>query len=272
MPIASPSLVPYNQVAFTSTNGTAYKGNLDAMAAIASNPAGSFYVYPNSPAAMNVLVDTAFNYISAGSGISLNGGAGPQTVTITAPGSQLRYTTVFFDLTNGACGVVNGAIAPGPGPVLPNNIYQIPLACVLVATGATSITAANIRDVRQILTPRPLFAAQTNGGTIQCSGATSLHVDWTLTIAGQVLTLAGLQYGVTVSIFVTNVGGGTATCAFTASSPDGTNYASINCAASGQGGIGGFSSLKNGVGTLSLPTSTSRVFTGISSPSGLFFT
>ncbi len=41
----------------TDPNVTIWKGKQDANSAIASQVAGSLYVYPNSPAGMSVLVD-----------------------------------------------------------------------------------------------------------------------------------------------------------------------------------------------------------------------
>jgi hypothetical protein len=91
MPIGNPSLQNFQASAFNvDTNVGIWKAKQDANSAIASNIAGATYVYQNSPAAMSVLVDPAFNLplIGAIGPYLLGSGTAPVTVSLVAPGSN----------------------------------------------------------------------------------------------------------------------------------------------------------------------------------------
>lgn len=147
MPQGAQSLVPLNSTDFTAVDGTTYKGNIDAFTAVASQISGPFYVYPSSPASMVVKIDAAYTYFNIGIPATINSTT-QASLTLAAPGSNSRYGTVFWDFTTNAPGVAYSTSAVSPVPILPESLNQIPLAIVLIASTATSLTAANIEDIR----------------------------------------------------------------------------------------------------------------------------
>lgn len=227
MPVATQSLVPYNQTIFTAVDGTTYKTQIDADTAIASNVVGMLYVYPNSPAGMSVLVDDAYNIqqVSSTNPILLNGGSSPNVVSVSAPGSNSYYATIFWNFSTSVPGVVFGASGVSPVPVLPDNWIQIPLALVLISSVTTSITAANIQDVRQWAVFKPATVSLGSVGTnqtVNCQYATSVKIVLSIS-ASLSLIMTNLRVGTHVSISVTNPTGGTLTFKILASAPSATS-------------------------------------------------
>jgi hypothetical protein len=124
--------------------GNVYKGIIDANSAILS-PFGEFYVYPNSPFGMSVLVDDAFNFISPISGLVQQATASPAVVTLVAPtGTNPYLACIYWNSNNNSY----GAPAATPALQLPDYVSQIPLAAVEISPGQTTVTAANMIDLR----------------------------------------------------------------------------------------------------------------------------
>lgn len=229
MPLGNQSLVPYAPTIFTAVNGTQYKGQIDADTGVFGNVAGSFYVYPNSPAGLSVKVDASFNnqLIGGTSGFLANSAAAQVTVAVTAPPSNSWYACIYWDLSTNTAGVVNGTAAVSPNPIKPISIYQIELAQVLIATGQTSIIASNIFDVRTWIPPQLLVKAYGSIGanqTLNCNGAGRIYVNATIT-AALGITLTNLRAGAEVGFFVNSTGAfGFVIGAFTTI---GTSYATV---------------------------------------------
>lgn len=229
MPIGNQSLVPYTPTVFTAVNGTQYKGQIDADTAISGNVSGSFFVYPNSPAGLSVLVDTSFNnpILAGASGFVANGAGAQITVAVTAPPNNSWYACVFWDLSTNTAGVINGVAAASPNPIKPLNLNQIELAQVLIATGQTSIIASNIFDVRTWLPAPPLIKALGTVGvsqTVNCNGASKILIN--LAISASVgVTLTNLRAGSDVDIFVSATG--TFTFSLAAFSTNAATYTTI---------------------------------------------
>jgi hypothetical protein len=230
MPQGAQSLIPYNQTIFTAVNGTQYKGGIDADTSIAANIAGAFYVYPNSPAAMNVLVDPGYTYWQVGTGAVLNEAGSPVTVAIPAPGSGTYIATVYWDLITNTAGAVFSAI--GGNPIMPEQINQIPMAFVTVTSVTTSITAAIIQDCRSLAfcsaaLQKAIGVVATNQ-TLNCSGARSVSASLSITTAVAIsLTLTNLQVGVPVNIRFDNAQATSENFKVIASTPAGVAYSVI---------------------------------------------
>jgi hypothetical protein len=231
----APTLYP-SQVA------SAYKSGQDVNGAILSNSGGSLYVYPNNPNALSVLVDPAFNIpqmpwvtspgpTQTGLPFTFNGAASPVTVSLTAPGSNSYYATIYWNpnsVTGGppnpptGVGVVYGTASATPVPILPDDASFVTLAIVLIASTTTAITNAMIYDVRLWFPRGPVRSyipsASTNQA-VNCMGATNVVVDITIT-AAITLTLNNLQVGIPVYIIATNSAGSSQTIAFAGTTPD----------------------------------------------------
>jgi hypothetical protein len=220
----APTLYP-SQVA------AAYKFGQDLNGAILSNPFGSLYVYPNNPNAMSVLVDPAFNipqlpyFTPPGPGttevFTLNGAASPVTVSLTAPGSNSYYATIYWNPNSttttpfppSGVGVVYGSASATPVPILPADASFIPLAIVLISSSTVAITSAMIYDVRLWFRRGPVrsyIPAASTAQTVNCQGATNVVVDITITTS-LTLTLTPLQLGIPVYIIATNSAGSAST-------------------------------------------------------------
>lgn len=227
--IGPQSLQQWLSSVFTSQVGTTYKANLDAGMAIASEPIGQLYVYPNNPTALSVLVDPAFNLIQVGQSgpLLLNGAASPITVSLTVPGANSYYATICWNPTSNTASVIYGATAVSPTPVLPDNPQLIPLSLVLLTVGQSQVIATNMADIRSLITrPVPTLSSLGSVSTAQsvaCYNASEVSADLTIT-AGVTLTLANLQYGVSVFVSMA-VGSGTQTFKMAATTPGGVNYA-----------------------------------------------
>jgi hypothetical protein len=256
MPIGSTSQA-FTPTIYTSMVAATYKANIDADTAILSNPGGGLYVYPNNPAALSVLVDPAFN-IPAGGGTSpffLNGTGSAITVSLTAPGSNSYYATIYWDYSTNSVGVVYGATGVSPTPVLPDLAYRVPLAVVLLTAGQATVVASNISDVRTWLPEGPVLSytsTTSTGLSINCNGASLVQVSFNFTAAITV-SLFSLRMGVPVNINAGNSSGGALVLRIAAGTPAGTTYSTF-------GKIAGAST-----GLINLTT------TGISIPSGVTY-
>jgi hypothetical protein len=189
---------------------SAYKADIDANSSIAANVAGSLYVTPNNPAALNVLVDKAFNLQQTGAAgaFLLNGAASPVTVTLVAPGSNSYYATIYWNSLTNAPGVIYGASGVTPTSVLPDDAAFVPL----------------IFDVRDWMPPVPvrLSGSFSTNQTLNCNGASNVQVYITAT-ASLTINLTNLQLGIPVSLFLTS-GAAAPVLNMTASTPSGVAY------------------------------------------------
>jgi hypothetical protein len=264
MPSGTQQTQPYTTTNYNSMVAATYKQNIDANTAIASNPAGAMYVYPNNPAALSVVVDPAFNIPQSGTTpFLLNGAASPVTVTLTAPGSNSYYGCVYWDLSTSTAGVVYGATGVSPTPILPDQAWRVPLALVLIANGASTISAANIFDVRAtILQPYipgcvDLGTVSTSPAAVNCFGADSVVIHVVCTAATTItLTLNNFQVGARFTI-VMGTTTATVTYKIVANTPGGTA-----CAVTG---ITQINTTVNMVTTGTVPTAGQSVFFGGSS-------
>lgn len=209
MPIASQSLSNYTAIPFTATDGTTYKASLDAINSISSNTSGSLFVYPNTPVGLSVLVDDGFNMPQTGqtSPVMLNGASSPNVVTVVAPGSNSYYGCVYWDRLTSSAGIIYGAAAASPVPILPLAIWQVPLAFVLLTTGQTTVVASNIFDVRTWQTgvlPKAFGTVGTNQ-VLNCNNASTVFINLTIS-ASIVLSLTNLRAGSNVGVLITSSG------------------------------------------------------------------
>ena len=245
-----------------------YKADLDGNSSIIGGPAGAMYVYPNSPAALSVLVDTAFNIPQQGiaAPFLFNGAASPVTVTVVAPGSNSYYGCIYWDLSTQSAGVIYGPTSVTPVPTLPDLAWRTPLAFVLLTTGQATVQASNILDARSLKAFSPLSSVNNSIAattlTVNCQNCTSVMVYVSFTGAGMTLTLSNLQVGIPVSMIAINSNAGTQTFKCSATAPSGTAYA-ISAKTAGGTLVG------MGVTGISLVTGTATVFSGnsISGPS-----
>ena len=208
-----------------------YKADIDANSSIAGNSSGSFYVYPNNPAGMSVLVDPAFNVPQIGvtSPFLLNGAASAITVALTAPGSVSYYGTIYWDLTTSTAGVIYGTTSVSPTPVLPDTLSRIPLALVLLTTGQVTVVASNIYDVRSWIPQNPLSLAPgsiSGNTTVNCDGA--MAVVYNVSCSGVnpiTVTFSNLRIGASLRFSLTNTSGTTAVgLKLAATTPSGIAY------------------------------------------------
>lgn len=251
---------------------SAYKASLDADSSIAANTVGSFYVYPNNPAGMSVLVDPAFNNPQVGSGatpIVFNGAAGASTVSLTAPGSNSYYACIYWDLYTSSAGVIYGATASSPTPIYPDQYWRIPLAFVLLTTGQSTVVASNIYDARTwIQANKPLVLASGSlsaNTSISCSGAAALSQTFSFGTAAITVTYSNLTIGVPVNINVQNFGAVTLTLKFAATTPSGGTY-TVN---GKQAGTSATTYTNLGTTGWSFLAGAIWSFTGVTQPAGI---
>jgi hypothetical protein len=235
MPVGGPSSQPFEPSDYTSDNASVWKAKQDANSSIVS-PFGALYVYANSPAAMNVKVDVAAILAQAGFAavpFLLNSGAPAVTVSLSAPGSNSYIATIYWDKQAQAPGVVYGASGVSPTPILPEKIWQVPLALVTIASTDTSVQPTAIQDCRQWqsgvtdLLSKQYAAGATANQTLDCTGATEVDVDflgWTSGSGTVTLTLNNLRIGVRVHIYISNASGSTITFKVAATTPGGVAY------------------------------------------------
>jgi hypothetical protein len=233
MPAVNQSLVPYNPLGRPNYgDGTSYTNSIDAALAVAGQTGGSLAVVPNSPAAMNVLVDTGYNIQAEGAGVQLQAGNSPTLVSLVAPGSNSYYATIYYNKLTNACGVIYGTPGASPTPVCTDQVSQIPLALVLIASTATSITATNIKDIRLIWTYGVSKVITLSGNlSIDCQWATYVDIAATITAASGV-TLTNLRQGAHVSFYWLNSTGGIIATSLAATTPSGASIACIGNTAS----------------------------------------
>jgi hypothetical protein len=235
MPVGGPSSQPFQSSDFTADNASTWKAKQDANSAIIS-PFGALYVYANSPAAMNVKVDVAAVLAQAGfagAPFLLNAGATPVTVSLAAPGSNKYYGTIYWDVQAQGPGVVYGTASASPSPVLPDMIWQVPIAIVLIQSTDTTIQPTAITDVRYWFDGTPLTlnvsyaAAAAANKTIECNGASEInifHAGWTSGSGTITYTLNNLRVGANVNVSVYNNSGSTITFKIAATTPGGVAY------------------------------------------------
>ena len=184
---------------------------------------------------MSVLVDPAFNLPQAGfaAPFLLNAAASPVAVSLTAPGSNKYYATIYWDVQTQAPGVVYGASGTSPTPILPDKIWQVPLALVLIQSTDTTIQPTAIQDVRYWFDGLPLTLSVTYASaaaankTIECNGATEVNIfvaSWTSGSGTITFTLNNLRVGVNVNISIYNNSGNTITFKVVGTTPGGVSY------------------------------------------------
>jgi hypothetical protein len=230
MPAVNQSLVPYNPLGRPNYgDGTSYTNSIDAALAVAGQIGGALAVVPNSPAAMSVLVDAGYNLPQIGgtTPLFLNAGSSPVSVSLAAPGSNSYYATIYWDLSTNAAGVVYGATGTSPTPIMPDNLWQIPLAIVLITSTTTSIAATAIKDIRTCV-GGPLtknLGTVTTNQTVNCYNATSVKVVVTVnTSFNVVLSLTNLRIGVPVYVRYNNTYSTALGLTIQATTPSGVSY------------------------------------------------
>jgi hypothetical protein len=208
----------------------------------------SFYLIDQSPSSFPTPV-SQFT-VAPGPGLSVNvsiiapqlvlnntshfnaGSATPANVALTAPVTNSRYSTVYYDTNAGTFGVVNGTTAASPSLAqipLPNFNHQIPLAAVLVAAAQSQIVSSNITDLRSIWSQQKQVVVGNSGLisnlSVECYGASKVIIN-AIVIASvnPIFFLNNLQIGVDVILNVTNASGGTITVKMQANTPDGAAY------------------------------------------------
>jgi hypothetical protein len=241
MPIGPASLQSYQASVYTSDTADLYKAKLDANSAIASNVAGIGYVYPTNPASLTVQVDLSYNIPQISHGYQLQGTNAPATVALTAPSSAFYYGTVYLDTLTNALGVVYSPLSAA-APIQSDYVHQIALAGVYLATGQTTISAANIIDLRS-----PLFRHLTltvYAGTIpnpyhlDCRQADRINL-WAHFGGSCSAYFDNLRIGSHVQASWGNISGGTVTLGVGATTPSGTAYQVYCMAVTSGGGLGG---------------------------------
>lgn len=262
MPIGSQSLQDYIATQYGSMVASTYKANIDSNSSIVSNPAGSLYVYPNNPAGLSVLVDDGFNVpqLNQTAPWLFNGASSPNVVSLTAPGSNSYYACIYWNLTTSTTGVIYGTASASPVPVVPDQPYLVPLAFVLIANGASTITASNISDARFWTPDAPLCltpGALSTSTAVNCQGASSVMISCTIT-AALTLTLNNLKNAVPVWIAVGNGTGSGFVFKFAGTTPGGVAYA-IAGKVAGASGVGFANYVTSGI---TIAANTSYIFVG----------
>ena len=223
MPAGNQSLQQYIPTVNTTQSATAYKANIDSDTSIVGNPAGMFYVYPQTPASMSVNIDKGFTYNNVGTGLVLNNGAAAATLLLTAPGSSTYNGTIYYDTVANTFGVVYSPL--GTAPILPEMISQIPLSIANISSSTVTIQAANLIDARWV-NFAPLGKSATIGTNQSYNAFGASRVDLILVYtAALTVTLTNLQMGVPVLIRAENSGGSPFVIKIAASSPAGTAFA-----------------------------------------------
>lgn len=232
MPGGQTSLQLYTPTVYTAQVASAYKSNIDGNSSILGNPAGRLYVYPNNPAGMSVLVDPGFNLLALqGSGLNagpilFNTAASPVAVSLTAPGANSYYATIYWNPLTNVVGVVYGATSSAPFPILPDDASFQVLACVLLNTGMSQVQANNIYDVRNFWSFAPVryYNAAVSGtvAALNCAGATSVYLDLVMTGTTPTVPLTNLQVGIPVFV-VTGSAGASRTLATPMTTPGGVS-------------------------------------------------
>jgi hypothetical protein len=141
--------------------------------------------------------------------------------------------TIYYDLTTGTLGAIYGVSGVSPVPVLPDSIWQIPLALVYLTSGQTTVVATNISDVRSWLPGSQLkknLGTISVSPTINCNGAASVNIQATIS-ASLNITLTNLRQGVPVQIWIASSGSFGVT--LTATTPGGVSYTVTAVASSG---------------------------------------
>jgi hypothetical protein len=196
---------------------------------------------------LSVLVDPAFNLFSLNGGglnagfVLFNGAASPSTVSLTVPGSNSQYATIYWNPNSNAAGVVYGAISATPFPILPDDAAFVPLAVVLLTNGQTQVQANNIFDIRGFWNFGPVRYnnATFTGATLNASGASSIAID--VTGGGsQTLTVNNVQVGILIQTILRG-SGSTLTLVLNLNTPGGTAYTSRTKTAGAAAGFIAFS-------------------------------
>jgi hypothetical protein len=210
MPAGNQSLIPLTPTPFTSvSDGTTYKGNIDACLSVLGGIAGANYVYPGT--GLQVLVDTSFIVCKNGTGIVDQRAGSPTPVALVAPGSNSYWATIYINTQTNVVGVIYGASGVTPTQMLPNSIRLVPIAFVLIATGQTTIAATNILDARGALLPddSPIVVTGGSGNiNVPTFGASKVDININLTTS-MTMQLQQVRSGCQIFIEVVNTSGST---------------------------------------------------------------
>jgi hypothetical protein len=202
---------------------------------------------------LSVLVDPAFNLFSLNGGglnagfVLFNGAASPSTVSLTVPGSNSQYATIYWNPNSNPAGVVYGAISATPFPILPDDAAFIPLACVLLTTGQSQVQANNISDIRSFWNFGPVRydnITLNSTVTVNCAGARSVDLNLHASGASANLTLSNLQVGIPLQIIWR---GSANTIVFAINTPGGVAYTTRTKTAGNSTGFTTFTLLGNGL-------------------------
>lgn len=169
----------------TTDTASQYKANIDACLAVDQAIAGAFACHEAATPDMTILCDAG--------AISFAGQVptivGQQTsATITAPATNPRNDLVVIDANTGVMSIITGTEAASPAdPAVTEG--KIPVARIALATSTTTITNANITDLRA-----PVLAVQGSPASLSISSNTTL----TQKQAGMTVYLGGT--GVTCTL------------------------------------------------------------------------
>jgi hypothetical protein len=230
VPAGNQSTQSFQATVNTTDLGSTYKAKIDADTSILGNPAGSFYVYPQSLLTVNI-DGQGYTFMQSGqTNPVVIGGNGSQTLlTLAAPGSNSYYACVYWNTSTSAAGVIYSPTASSPSPILPDDAALIPLAFILLTNGQSTISASNISDARSLIPAEPVKYNNTSLGanqTVNCNGASRVIIDIVITTS-LTLTLTNLQVGIPVEIYIAATTG-TPTIKIAGSTPSGAAVSMIS--------------------------------------------
>ena len=174
----------YTGVQFAETFSTMVLSGVDA------TKANYLKVYANTPEAMNVLIPTGVAWVM---GMWYKNSAVITQTIEAADGTNPRYDRVVLRCTRTgtidvAPYVIKGTAAASPAiPALTQyeDVWDIPLALILVDAGATSIAAGKITDDRIGLASAELsYTIDEGGATVTTGSKRGLTVPWPCEIIG----------------------------------------------------------------------------------------
>lgn len=140
------SVSTFKQPNSAAQTGAVYKAAIDQSIAAMLRLAGMFAPHQVEPVAnMTVQIDAG----SVFDGTALTERAQQTSGAITAPSVNPRRDLVYIDRATGALGIATGTEAASPAdPTLPFN--KLPVARIALSVGQTSITNADLTDLRNL--------------------------------------------------------------------------------------------------------------------------
>lgn len=139
------TVATFTQPDNTSQTGATYKGAIDHSIMAMKRLADMFAPHQVATPNMTVQIDAGHVF----DGTTLTELAQQTSATITAPSGNPRRDIVYIDRYTGAIGIATGTEAASPSdPSLPFN--SIPIARVALTVGQTTITNADLTDIRSL--------------------------------------------------------------------------------------------------------------------------